>query len=154
MKIKSPIIAYEFSTLYIEGEYHKEDDIALSKITFDNLWNFILSSKANNDSDIIMSVHTRNGKRHIKTGRYVGTLQTRDGQTIEILPKIYKASGKQESDQRICRKVFLNMLRHFTEAKAHSFQQASLNTVQNFPILEVYIYNYITAVEELIICGI
>lgn len=146
-----PIVTYEFGTLYIEGQAHFEGDTPLKEVTFDNLWDFILSNEAGNDSDVVMSAHTRGGKRYIKTGRFVGTIQTRDGQVIEILPKIYKASGRQEEDQTVCRKVFLNMLQHFTDAKPKSFQQASLSTQKGFPILEAYVANYIQAVEHLIL---
>ena len=152
-KVK-PIVTYEFGTFYKKGDQHREGDTQLSETTFNNLWSFILSDKSTSDSDFVMSVNTRAGKQIIRTGRYVGTIQTKDGQTIEILPKIYKASGKQEKDENTCRKVFLNMLSHFTDAKARSFQNASLVTKKNFPILEVYISNYIQAVESLIISGI
>ena len=141
MSTNKPIVTYEFGTLYIEGQAHKEGDTPLRKTTFDNLWDFILSNRASDDPDVVMSVHTRGGRRYIKTGRYVGTVQTKDGQIIEILPKIYKASGQQEKDKDICRKVFLNMLRHFTDVQARSFQNASLSTRKGFPILEVYISN-------------
>lgn len=149
-----PIITYEFGTFYIEGQAHKEGDTQLRVSTFNNLWNFILSSKNTDDTDVIMSVHTQGGRKFIKTGRYVGTVQTKDGQIIEILPKIYKASGKQEEDKDICREVFLNMLRHFADSQARSFQNASLSTKKGFPILEVYIGNYINSVESLILGGL
>lgn len=150
----SPIITYEFGTLYIEGQTHKEGDTALSESTFNNLWDFILSSKATDNTDVIMSVHTRCGRRYIKIGRYVGTIQTKNGQVIEVLPKIYKVSGKQEENKEICRTVFLNMLRHLTDIKARSFQNATLSTKKGFPILEVYISNYINAVEQLMLGGL
>ena len=152
-KTKS-IITYEFGTLYIEGQAHQEGDTPIAEITFNNLWDFILSNRATNDSDVIMSVHTRGGRRYIKTGRYVGTIQTKNGQIIEVLPKIYKASGQQEEDKDVCRSVFLNMLRHFTDIKARSFQNVTLSTKKGFPILEVYISNYINAVEQLVLGGI
>ena len=151
---KNPIITYEFGTLYIEGQVHKEGDTPLSEITFNNLWDFILSNRATDDTDMIMSVHTRGGRKYIKTGRYVGTIQTKNGQIIEVLPKIYKATGQQEKDKDVCRSVFLNMLKHFTDIKARSFQNASLNTLKGFPILEVYIRNYINAVEQLVLGGL
>lgn len=154
MNKRSPIITYEFGTLYIEGQVHKEGDTALSESTFNNLWDFILSSKATDDTDVIMSVHTRGGRRYIKTGRYVGTIQTKNGQIIEVLPKIYKAGGEEEKDKDVCRNVFLNMLRHFTDIKARSFQNATLSTKKGFPILEVYIRNYINAVEQLVLGGL
>lgn len=154
MKQKKPIITYEFGNLYVDRQAHKEGDTALPKLTFDNLWDFILSNNANDDTDSIMSVHTRGGKRYIRTRRYVGTIQTKDGQVIEILPKIYKSSGKQEEDKETCRKVFLNMLRHFSDIRAKSFQNTGLDTRKNFPILEVHIANYISAVEELLLGGL
>lgn len=154
ISLKNPIVTYEFGTLYIEGQTHQKGDVPLSSSTFNNLWNFILSNKSSGDADVIMSVHTRGGRRYIKTGRYVGTIQTKDGQVIEILPKIYKASGEQEKDKNICRKVFLNMLRHFTDAKARTFQDASISTKKGFPILEVYISNYINGVEQLVLGGL
>jgi 5-methylcytosine-specific restriction enzyme subunit McrC len=147
-------VTYEFGTLYIEGQAHKEGETALSKNTFDNLWDFILSSKSTNDSDVVMSVHTRGGRRYIKTGRYVGTIQTKNGDVIEILPKIYKVSDQQETDEKVCRRVFLNMLRHFTDTRVRSFQDASLSAESNFPILEVYINNYISAIEQIIVGGL
>lgn len=153
-KNNKPWVTYEFGTLYIEGQAHKEGETALSKSTFENLWDFILSSKSTDDSDIAMSVHTRGGRKYIKTGRFVGTIQTKNGDVIEILPKIFKASDKQETDEKVCRRVFLNMLRHLTDTRARSFQNASLNTESNFPILEVYISNYINAVEQLVIGGL
>ena len=58
MEIKgSPIITYEFGTLYIEGQAHKEGDTPLRESTFNNLWDFILSNKATDDTDVIMSVY-------------------------------------------------------------------------------------------------
>ncbi len=154
MRQKNPIVTYEFGNLYIDGQLHKEGDTALPEIAFNNLWDFILSNKADDDSDNVMSVHSRGGRRYIRTSRFVGTIQTRDGQVLEILPKIYKASGKQEEDKNVCRKVFLNMLRHFSDTKSRSFQNASLQTQKNFPILEIYIANYVSAVEELVLGGL
>ena len=155
MPSKKPILTYEFGTLYIKGQNHYDGDVALEETTFNHLWNFILSNKATNDVDAVMSVHTRSGgKKYIKIGRYVGTIQTKDGQTIEILPKIYNSKGEANLDVDICRKIFLNMLRHFTDARAKSFQQASLDTKTGFPILEIFISNYISGVEQLVIGGL
>ena len=72
MSKRNPIITFEFGTLYIEGQAHREGDTPLAENTFNNLWDFILSNKATDDSDALMSVHTRGGRRYIKTGRYVG----------------------------------------------------------------------------------
>ena len=126
----------------------------LSSKSFENLWNFILENKVNDDVDAVMSIHSRGGRKYIKTGRYVGTVQTKDGQVVEILPKIYKSGNKEEDDVRLCRKVFLRMLYAFQQSEAKSFQNANLNTAANFPILEVYIERYLASVEQLVASGI
>lgn len=154
MKKNKPILTYEFETFYIEGQPHKDGYVPLSETTFNNLWDFILSNRVNDEIDSIMSIYIRSGRRYIKTGRYVGTIQTKDGQIIEILPKIYKSDGEQETNIEQCRKVFLNMLKHFSDIKAKSFQDASLETKKGFPILEIYVSNYVSAVEEIVLHGI
>ncbi|MGN0739729.1 MAG: McrC family protein [Treponema sp.] len=129
-------------------------DINHLEESFKNLWNFILENRGGKDADDIMSVHVKGGRQYIKTGRYIGTIQTKDGQVIEILPKIYKAGNKEEDDVKLCRKIFLRMLYAFQHSDAKTFQEASLNTQENFPILEVYISRYLAEVEKLISDGI
>lgn len=146
-------IAHEFDTLYCEGTREFNDGVAIPKKSFDNLWSFILES-SNSDVDQIMSVHTLRGRKYIKTGRYIGTIQTRDGHTIEILPKIYQASTHSIADVKVCRKIFLMMLRHFTDRNAKSFQDATLQASENFPILEAYISNYLSELEHILASGL
>ena len=112
--MKGLTIAHEFDILYREGTKSFETGVAVPQKSFDNLWQYILES-SNNEVEQVMSVHTRGGRRFIKTGRYIGTIQTKDGHTIEILPKIYKASSKTLADVNLCRRVFLLMLRYFTD---------------------------------------
>ena len=130
------------------------EEAQLPHESFENLWNFILENKGGPDADEVLSVHARGGRRYIKAGRYVGTVQTKDGQVIEILPKIYKSSDKTEGDETTCRRVFLRMLYSFQHSDAKSFQDANLSTLENFPILEVYINRYLAEVERLLISGI
>ena len=101
-----------------------------------------------------MSVHVKGGRPYIKTGRYVGTVQTKDGQVIEILPKIYKSGDRAEEDIALCRRVFLRMLSCFQQSQAKSFQEAALSTKENFPILEAYISRYLSEVERLLMVGL
>ena len=151
--MKGLTIAHEFDILYREGTKSFETGVAVPQKSFDNLWQYILES-SNNEVEQVMSVHTRGGRRFIKTGRYIGTIQTKDGHTIEILPKIYKASSKTLADVNLCRRVFLLMLRYFTDRKAKSFQNANLDIKTGFPILEAYISNYIKEVEKLFVSGL
>ena len=146
-------IAHEFDILFREGSKVFEGGVPVPRKSFDNLWQYILES-SNNEVEQVMTVHTKGGRRYIKTGRYVGTIQTKDGHTIEILPKIYKASDKTLADVKLCRKVFLQMLRHFTDRRAKSFQNATLEAREGFPILEAYINNYINELDKLLVIGL
>lgn len=157
-KKNSLVVLHEFGTLVRKGQKvflkDNEDEQELSDTAFENLWNFILENKTSDDLEQVMSVHQRKGRQYIKCGRYVGTVQTKDGTTIEILPKIYGCSGKTDEDIKKARKVFLNMLRHFKNSEAKSFQSASLATSEKFPLLEFYISKYITEVESILHEGI
>ena len=153
MSKRKPVVIREFGALCDEAKpVSRNDAVPIPSKSFDNLWKFILENK-DEDVDKVMSVHSHGGKRFIKTGRYVGTIQTVDGQTIEILPKIYK-SGDEEDNVKLCRKVFLQMLAAFQKSDAKTFQDASLETREKFPILEVYISRYLSEVEQLLISGV
>lgn len=159
MNKRKLVVIHEFGTLIKEGEggvflNDKEDEVELPELSFNNLWDFILENKTSDDLDQVMSVHKKKGREYIKCSRYVGTIQTKDGCTIEILPKIYGCSSRSKEDIERARKIFLNMLRHFKDSDSRSFQNANLSTSENFPILEVYISNYISETEELLRTGI
>lgn len=150
------VVIHEFGILtdIKEGSVNLGEEAKLPHESFENLWKFILENRGSPDADDVLSVHSRRGRRYIKAGRYVGTVQTKDGQVIEILPKIYNSSDKTESDVATCRRVFLRMLYSFRYSEAKSFQDANLSTRENFPILEVYIDRYLAEVERLLISGI
>ncbi len=158
MSKKELIVIHEFGTLIKKEEKvflnDKEDEVELPEISFNNLCDFILENKTSDDLEQVMSVHKKKGRQYIKCSRYVGTIQTKDGCTIEVLPKIYASSEKQLCDVKTSRKVFLNMLKHFRESDSKSFQNANLKTSENFPILEVYISNYISETEDLLRTGL
>ena len=153
---KNLAVIHEFGILS-DTQKHKVnigEEISLPHKSFENLWNFILENKGGQNADNVMSVHVKGGRPYIKTGRYVGTIQTKDGQIIEILPKIYKSGSKEEDDIKLCRRVFLRMLSSFQHSEAKTFQDASLDTRENFPILESYISRYLREVEQLLMNGI
>lgn len=158
MKKKELVVIHEFGTLIKKGQKvflnDEEDEEAISEIAFNNLWNFILENKSSDDVEQVMSVHQKKGRQYIKCSRYVGTVQTKDGCTIEILPKIYASSKNTLCDVKTSRKVFLNMLRNFKDSDSRSFQNANLATSENFPILETYVSNYLSETENLLRTGI
>lgn len=156
MAKKKPVVIHEFGILSNAKKptVNLGEEDQLSEQSFENLWNFILENKGGDDADEVMSVHVKGGRLYIKTGRYVGTVQTKDGQVIEILPKIYKSGDRAEEDIALCRRVFLRMLSCFQQSQAKSFQEAALSTKENFPILEAYISHYLSEVERLLMVGL
>lgn len=156
MEKKKPVVIHEFGILSNAKKptVNLGEEAQLSEPSFENLWNFILENKGGDDADEVMSVHVKGGRPYIKTGRYVGTVQTKDGQVIEILPKIYKSGDRAEEDIALCRRVFLRMLSCFQQSQAKSFQEAALSTKENFPILEAYISRYLSEVERLLMDGL
>lgn len=156
MAKKKPVVIHEFGILSNAKKptVNLGEEAQLSEPSFENLWNFILENKGGDDADEVMSVHVKGGRPYIKTGRYVGTVQTKDGQVIEILPKIYKSGDRAEEDIALCRRVFLRMLSCFQQSQAKTFQEAALSTKENFPILEVYISRYLSEVERLLMDGL
>lgn len=153
---KKPVVIHEFGILSNAKKptVNLGEEAQLSEQSFENLWNFILENKGGDDADEVMSVHVKGGRPYIKTGRYVGTVQTKDGQVIEILPKIYKSGDRAEEDIALCRRVFLRMLSCFQQSQAKTFQEAALSTKENFPILEAYISRYLSEVERLLMDGL
>ncbi len=148
--------AFEYSAIYPEGVSCYKWDTVLPKKSFENLWNFILEN-SDSDMDSIMSIHSKLGKRYIKTSKYVGTIQTSDGLSIEILPKIYdhdELNKEPKYDAKEAREVFLKMLAALSQEKAKTFQFANVESRKNFPILEYYIFNYIQEVEKLLSHGL
>lgn len=156
MAKKKPVVIHEFGILSNAKKptVNLGEEAQLSEPSFENLWNFILENKDGDDADEVMSVHVKGGRPYIKTGRYVGTVQTKDGQVIEILPKIYKSGDRAEEDIALCRRVFLRMLSCFQQSQVKSFQEAALSTKENFPILEAYISRYLSEVERLLMDGL
>jgi 5-methylcytosine-specific restriction enzyme subunit McrC len=150
------IVISEYGSIEEHGDgFFADGGQELSRKSFENLWAFSHSdSRTFPDIDKVFKKTIRSGKRRIQACNYVGTVQTTDGTIIEILPKIYRHSGQEETDKSICRLIFLKMLSALRSIDAVTFQDASLQTRKNFPILEVYISNYLNEAEQLYQTGL
>ena len=130
--------------------FYTDSGQELSRKSFENLWEFSHTDNTLiHDIDKVFTKTIRGGRRRIQAKNYVGTIQASDGTIIEILPKIYKSSGQEETDKKICRKIFLKMLSTLRSKNAATFQETGLFTLPDFPILEIYVNNYISEVEQL-----
>lgn len=153
MAKSNTITAYEYCKLYRGGNLQSHEEVSLPEKTFDMLCQYVEQNETVDDVDQIMTINHK-GRRFIRLSKYVGTIQTADGITIEVLPKIYRATEGSIIDAQSCRKVFLEMLKHFQGTKAKFFQTASISSTQDFPLLEVYISNYLDSLEELLTMGL
>ena len=108
MSKEKTIAIHEFGVLCADNEgkaLPRSGAIPIPEKSFNNLWNFALNYRHGNLSQVLSAF--KEGKRRlIRAGRYVGTIQTKDGQTIEILPKIYKSTNMEENDEDLCRRIF------------------------------------------------
>jgi 5-methylcytosine-specific restriction enzyme subunit McrC len=128
----------------------RHNEICIPGNSFNNLWSFILEKQTHNDSpDKAFELFTRGGKRIIRAKNYVGVVETKSKDIIEVLPKIYGVETSEES-----KRIFLKMLRVLKNFNNLSFQDANLQSKDSFPILELFITNYIIETEQLLLQGL
>jgi 5-methylcytosine-specific restriction enzyme subunit McrC len=149
---------YEYWTIRAKGDnqhFERPNEIIVPKRTFDNLWDFILETHANyEESQRAFELYTRRGVRVIKSKNYVGIIETKNGDTIEILPKIYGISILNSANASESKRIFLKMLRVLLNIPPFSFQEAKLASLSDFPILELFISNYIREAELILASGL
>ena len=128
----------------------RNNEICIPGNSFNNLWSFILEKQSNDDSpDKAFELFTRGGKRIIRAKNYVGVVETKSKDIIEVLPKIYGVESSEES-----KRIFLKMLRVLKNFNNLSFQDANLHSKDDFPILELFITNYVLETEKLLLQGL
>ena len=94
------------------------------------------------ESNWVMRVTSRT----VTAKNYVGVIQTRDGTTIEILPKV-DLDGGEDTDRE--REIFLKMLRHYRDGPCRNLNDADIRAIKNFPILEAFIAMFLKDMREL-----
>lgn len=128
----------------------RNNEICIPGNSFNNLWDFILEKQSNVDSsEKAFELFTKGGKRVIRAKNYVGVVETKTKDVIEVLPKIYGVESKEDS-----KKIFLRMLKVLKNFNNLSFQDANLQSKDDFPILELFISNYITETEKILLQGL
>ena len=151
----------EYEEIYCGTSTNRSDKVYLSKKAFENLYNSIIDEKNGDSLSRVFSIRSKNNALILKASKYVGVIQTADGTTIEILPKIYSfpigsngVSNASVCDLEESKLVFLNMLKRFKDENGISFDYASLDAKSEFPILEAYIQQYINELIKLLRRGL
>ena len=102
----------------------------------DDLKHFALANLAEDDSGHVRPVLTlRNGR--LRARNHVGIIETRGGTVVEILPKVEFASGAAGEPET--RRVFLEMLRAYRALRFAQFNQASIEALRRFNMLNVFV---------------
>ena len=128
------------SLIFKEYNLIKKDDI--SNKAFDALKSFASREENYKYLDIA------HGGNALRLKNYVGTITTKDGTTIEILPKIYGSKDEVETKQ-----VLLKMLKTLKSSPFKSINKASLQTA-NFNLFEIFITMFLEELTRLVKKGI
>lgn len=127
-------------------EFERIYERIIGKKDFGDIENFILKNSDENAPFLRMASGV--GGKFIQARNYVGILQTKNGLTIEILPKI---ADKTDTDKS--KAVFIKMLRTLKNFPFKSSNLANLKT-QNLPLLEIFISMFLCELEALVKKGI
>jgi len=132
----------EYEFLQTKDETHK--NYINSKI-FEELENFVLQ---NEETATYLKLTTKKGfGKILQAQNYVGLIQTKDGTTIEILPKI-KNVNMDES-----KTILIKMLRTLKKSPFKNFNKAELKS-SKMPLLEIFISMFLEELSALIRKGI
>ena len=136
MKKQITLKEYEFISI---GSGEKQVD----KKTFSQLENFVLSNEIP-----YLKLTTKKGYGKIlQAQNYVGLIQTKDGTTIEILPKIKNLENEE------LKKLLIKMLKTLKNSPFKHFNTANLKTAK-MPLLEIFIFMFLDEIDKLIKRGI
>lgn len=89
----------------------------------------------------------KHGYKALRAQNYVGVIQTKDGTTIEILPKI------QQIDEEESKKVLIKMLKTLRQSPFKNFNMANLKSTK-MPLLEIFITMFLEELSKLVQKGI
>lgn len=149
----------EYGTICNAKDFPGKEDtvqsITLDSRSFENLKSFV-AENTNPEAEVesVFTYHRQKGVDYIRVKNFVGVIETRQGTTIEILPKIY--TGKEEdtaSSINESRYVLLSMLRTLHNSPFKSVDKAHLNA-HKMPILEIFISMFVKEVEGIVNRGI
>jgi 5-methylcytosine-specific restriction enzyme subunit McrC len=145
--LKSLIQIREYGTI-AEGKRLQQDSPDFREIdttTFSNLIRFIEEQSSKSDFEHAFIIYRKSGRRHIRVKNYVGVIETSTGTTLEILPKLFNDTGGINIAKS--KAIFLRMLKALYESPYIRVGSAHLETIDNFPIFEFFIQNYLAELE-------
>lgn len=126
--------------------------VTLPKCIFEQLENFILTSR-NGGAHEFMGISARRGVGKIITAKnYVGVITMQDGAVIEIMPKIYSAVS-DGGNGALTKKLFIDMLKTLRKMPYKIMQRSHVNVVR-MNIFELFIRMFLDEVFSIVKRGI
>ena len=142
IQVKQTITLREYNFLSTKEGTQGE---CISSKNFEAIENFILS---NEQAIPYLKVTTKKGYGKIlRAQNYVGVLQTKDGTTIEVLPKIREVKPEK------LKIIFIKMLKTLKKSPFKNFNMAHLKSA-NMPLLEIFITMFLDELSILIKKGL
>ena len=137
----------EFVLKEFEYLQYKDDtkDNFIKKDTFDSLEKFVLE---NEKTAQYLKITTKKGfGKVLQAQNYVGVIQTKDGTTIEILPKIKNATTEKSKD------ILIKMLKTLKNSPFKNLSVANLKS-SKIPLFEIFISMFLEELTVLVRNGI
>ncbi|WP_200415355.1 McrC family protein [Arcobacter sp. FWKO B] len=131
-----------------EFEYLQYKDINdknyIKPETFEALEKFVLD----NETTQYLKITTKKGYgKVLQAQKFVGVIQTKDGTTIEILPKVKNVDEQKSKD------ILLKMLKTLKKSPFKNLNTANLKTYK-MPLLEIFITMFVEELARLVQKGI
>lgn len=134
--MKKEFILKEFE--YLQYKDNIKDNF-IKKEIFDSLEKFVLE---NEQIAQYLKITTKSGfGKVLQAQNYVGVIQTKDGTTIEILPKIKNATTEKSKD------ILIKMLKTLKNSPFKNLSVANLKS-SKIPLFEIFISMFL---EELVV---
>lgn len=139
----------EYKSIYCKNydifEMDRENNLVVPKKIFDEIKQFILK---NSEQTQFLKPSYKNGLGEVlQAQNYVGVIQTKDGTTIEILPKLH------DEDENKSKEILIKMLKTLKKSPFKNFNMANLKS-SKMPLLEIFISMFLAELAKLVQKGI
>lgn len=135
------IVLKEFEFLQYKND---SEENYIEKTTFEAIEKFILE----NETEQYLKITTKKAYgKVLQAQNYVGIIQTKDGTTIEILPKI------RNLDEQKSKEILIKMLKTLKKSPFKNFNMANLKA-SKMPLLEIFISMFLEELSRLVQKGI
>jgi len=149
MKNNSFVIS-EFKSIYYKKDneffgFDINENLVVTKKVFEEIKQFVLK---NSEQAQFLKPTYKNGLGEVlQAQNYVGVIQTKDGTTIEILPKIKNVNDDES------KAILIKMLKTLKKSPFKNFNTANLKS-QKMPLLEIFISMFLEELARLVQKGI